>query len=145
MNEVIAFLITHWIASSLLAVLVVAYICVEFLYAESHASIPAKEVVNLINHDNAVILDIRTPEEFIAGHIISSLNIPLAELAGDINKIRKHALKSIIIVCTSGRDSSTPIKILKKEGFQNVFKLIGGIQGWASEGLPLKKGDKQNG
>jgi len=82
-------------------------------------------------HNGAVIIDVRTPGEFADGHAHGSVNIPLNEIAGQINKIKKYK-KPIITCCRSGARSGTAANILNNNGidsinggpWQNVAQLI---------------------
>lgn len=74
----------------------------------------------------AVIIDVRSIEEFKSGHISGSINIPLQDLATKINQLNKQ--KTIITCCASGMRSAAAKKILASKGFTDV--LNGG--GWYS-------------
>jgi len=76
--------------------------------------------------DGAVIIDVRSQDEFRNGHIPGSRNIPLNELPGKMNQLDKS--KTIITCCASGMRSSSAKGILKSNGFQHVQN--GG--GWTS-------------
>ncbi|MFM7359248.1 MAG: rhodanese-like domain-containing protein [Sediminibacterium sp.] len=76
--------------------------------------------------DGAVIIDVRSQDEFSSGHIPGSRNIPLNELPGKMNLLDKS--KTIITCCASGMRSSSAKGILKSNGFQHVHN--GG--GWTS-------------
>ncbi len=65
----------------------------------------------------AVIIDVRTPEEFRAGHIKQSVNIPLQVITGKIADLKKKN-KPIIAVCRSGARSGTAVGILKNAGME---------------------------
>ena len=93
----------------------------------------------LINHDEAVVLDVREDAEIIDGLIINSIHIPLTKLESQINKLEKHKNSKIIISCRSGNRSATACKQLKKLGFENVYNLQGGVLAWTSANLPLSK------
>lgn len=74
----------------------------------------------------ATIIDVRTPAEYVSGHIKGSQNIPLQQLSNKLPKIAKD--KPIITCCASGIRSATAKSILQSNGFENVYN--GG--GWAS-------------
>ncbi|AVR43994.1 sulfurtransferase [Christiangramia fulva] len=77
--------------------------------------------------NGAVIVDVRTKQEFASGHIKGSKNIPLDSLSGNLNKL-KNRNQSIITCCASGMRSASAKQILKSRGYQNVYN--GG--GWTS-------------
>lgn len=72
-----------------------------------------------IIENGAIVIDVRTPEEFAKGHIKGSLNIPLDE----INKALSWLQKDIpaVIVCASGSRSKNAVEILKANGFEKVY------------------------
>jgi phage shock protein E len=76
--------------------------------------------------NGAIILDVRSVEEFKSGHLSGAINIPLQVLATKINQLNKH--KTIIACCASGMRSAAAKKLLESKGFMNV--LNGG--GWYS-------------
>ena len=67
--------------------------------------------------DGAVILDVRTPEEYKAGHIKGSKNMPLNEIRANAEKIKKWNTK-VITVCRSGARSSSAKNILENQGIE---------------------------
>ena len=97
------------------------------------------EVTRLMNHETAVILDIRAVAENRKGHIIDSKHIPTEELSGRLDELDKHKQDHIIAYCRSGNRSIAACKILKKSGFENVYNLGGGILAWEDAKLPVTK------
>ena len=93
----------------------------------------------LINQNDALILDIRQDNEFKDGHIINSKHIPLAFLKDRINDLEAYKNKPIITVCRSGHRSTQACSSLKKAGFESVYNLAGGVLAWESANLPLTK------
>lgn len=76
--------------------------------------------------NGAVIIDVRSPQEFKSGHIVGSLNIPLPALKQSLDKISKE--KVVITCCASGMRSASAKSILKSAGYREVHN--GG--GWMS-------------
>jgi rhodanese-related sulfurtransferase len=87
--------------------------------------VPNIDYRDLVNN-GAQIIDVRTPGEFRAGHIVGSVNIPLQNLRTQINRIRKD--KPVITCCASGMRSASAKSILAAHGFVDVHN--GG--GWLS-------------
>jgi rhodanese-related sulfurtransferase len=85
-----------------------------------------------------VILDVREPGEWQAGHIDGAVHIPIGELGGRIGELPTDA--PIITVCRSGRRSGQVAKTLTKRGY-DATNLDGGLQSWQQQGLPLTAGD----
>lgn len=69
--------------------------------------------------NGAILLDVRTKEEYRQGHINNSINIPLDSLNSSLSKLEKDAV--IIAVCQSGMRSSNAVSLLKKNGFKEVY------------------------
>jgi rhodanese-related sulfurtransferase len=99
---------------------------------------PAEAILK-INHERALVLDVREDKEFAEGHIINSLHIPLGSIQQRLNELEKHKDKHIILNCRSGSRSNSACNILRKHGFENVFNLKGGVLAWQSANLPLSK------
>ena len=95
------------------------------------------EAVTMINRQNAVVLDIREKKEFEAGHVVQSFHIPLARLKQRLVELKKHRNKPIVVVCKMGQQSSDAVRTLKEGGFEQVYKLAGGITEWKAQSLPL--------
>lgn len=85
----------------------------------------SKQIKEFIDK-GAVIIDVRTHEEFAAGHINGSKNIPLQVISSKLNDIKKIN-KPIIVCCRSGMRSGQANSILKQNGIESIN---GG--GWAS-------------
>ncbi len=85
----------------------------------------------------AVVIDVRQPEEYREGHIAGSKLIPLGELNKRMNELPKN--KEIICVCASGSRSQSATKFLVDAGF-DAFNMNGGMYMWQRAKLPVKKG-----
>lgn len=95
---------------------------------------PAKVESMLAGNEPAVVLDVRTPEEYaFDGHIAGSRLMPLSAVS-----IRGHELPQdlpIICVCRSGARSQAACEILQQQGFTNVQNMSGGMIAWKQSGL----------
>jgi rhodanese-related sulfurtransferase len=85
----------------------------------------------------AVVIDVRQPEEYREGHIAGSKLIPLGELNKRMNELPKN--KEIICVCASGSRSQSATKFLIGAGY-TAFDMNGGMYMWQRAKLPVKKG-----
>jgi rhodanese-related sulfurtransferase len=90
-----------------------------------------------------VLLDVRTPSEFAAGHIANSLLIPVQELEARIAELEPYRGKTVIAYCRSGNRSGVAAGILGKHGFSAV-NMEGGMIQWKKENLPVATDDKRN-
>ena len=97
------------------------------------------EAVRLMNNDEVVVLDVREANEFSTGHINKASHIPMSALKKRINELEKYKNRHVLAYCRSGSRSNYACKVLKKEGFENVYNLSGGVMNWSSANLPLTK------
>ncbi len=74
--------------------------------------------------NNAVVIDVRTPEEYSMGHYKKSLNIPYNQIEQRIKDLEKYKNKTIILYCRSGRRAEIAKKMLESNGFKNVINGI---------------------
>jgi rhodanese-related sulfurtransferase len=95
--------------------------------------------LQLINHKNAVVLDVRESSEYDAGHVLNSKLLPLGKLKERMGELEKFKNRPIVVVCRSGNRSGTACFILGKQGFNQVYNLAGGVQAWQKSNLPLEK------
>lgn len=95
--------------------------------------------VNLINHEDAIILDVRENKEYQSGHILNSIHIPQSSLAKRITELEKYKSRPVIVGCRSGNRSAFACGLLKKQGFENVYNLSGGVMAWQNANLPLTR------
>ncbi len=102
-------------------------------------NISVAEATLLITRQEAQVVDVRETAEWSAGHIPNARHIALGHLAKHISELEKYKDKPVILVCASGNRSGTACNTLKKEGFQQVFNLQGGIRSWSDAGLPMTK------
>lgn len=98
------------------------------------------EVTRMINHDDAVLFDVRSGNDFNNAHIINSLNFPEPELDSREDTLQKYKKRAIIICCEHGNVSEKAARRLKNSGFNPVYCLKGGLSAWRSSNLPLTKG-----
>ncbi len=101
--------------------------------------IDTASAVQLINRQNAVILDVREPNEFAEGHLLNAKLIPLKKLAERVGELEKYRNKPILVVCRSGQRAGTGTSFLNKAGFTQTYSLSGGIIAWQKANLPLEK------
>jgi rhodanese-related sulfurtransferase len=103
------------------------------------ASISTLQATLLINQQNALVLDAREAAEYEKGHMLNARNIALGELQARAAEIEKHKAKPVIVVCDNDNRSGRAATALRKQGFEQVFTLSGGIGAWRQAGLPVEK------
>jgi rhodanese-related sulfurtransferase len=104
------------------------------------ANVNTLQATMMINKEDALVLDVREPAEFNAGHILNARNIPLAELEKRVGELSKWKDKPIVIACATGNRSSSALGVLKKQGYERAVNLAGGFAAWRQAGLPVGKG-----
>jgi len=97
------------------------------------------EAISMINHQDAVVLDIREDHELARGRILNSVHIPLSVLKSRLNQLERYKGKPIIVSCAHGNRSVRSCMILKKNGFEKIHNLKGGMSAWEEANLPLTK------
>ena len=97
------------------------------------------EVTQLINRGKTTVVDVRSAEEFAAGHLRDAKNIPLADLSTRIGELEKSKTRAVIVVCQSGARADKAVRQLAAAGFNDVVRLDGGIAAWQAAGLPIAK------
>jgi rhodanese-related sulfurtransferase len=137
MEQFVEFVTNHWMMVSALAIMFMALMWDSGQKAGPKVS--THEATALINSKNGLVLDIREKADYKAGHIVDSVNIGNAQLLSRIAELEKHKNDPIIVVCKTGQTASAASKILKDNGFAEVYRLSGGIMDWTNNNLPLVK------
>lgn len=102
-------------------------------------ALTASGAVQLINREKAVVVDVRSAEEFAAGHVVGAKNVPLDELESRLPGMVKNKALPVILFCASGARSSRAVAIAKKLGYEQVQSLGGGLKAWKEANLPVEK------
>ncbi len=97
------------------------------------------EALQLINHKDAIIVDVREEKEFTNGHLLNAKLIPLGTLKGRVGELEKYREHPILTVCRSGQRSRIAAAQLKNRGFTQAYSLVGGIVAWQKADLPVEK------
>jgi rhodanese-related sulfurtransferase len=97
------------------------------------------EAVQLINRQDALIVDVREPGEFKGGHIPNARNIPLGQVSQKLKDLEKFKDRPIIVSCQTGSRSAEAAAALMKAGFGQVYGLSGGMNAWQQANMPVEK------
>ena len=97
------------------------------------------QATHLINREEALVVDVREPNEFAAGHLLGAKNVPLARLDASGADLAKRKERPLIVYCDGGERSAKALAALKRQGFTRVANLSGGIVAWQQAGLPVEK------
>ena len=104
-------------------------------------NIEAAEAVKLINND-AVVIDLRSAESYGRGHIVNARNLGADEVPAKVTGIARDKSKPVVAVCDNGISSNRTVTELRKLGYESVYGLKGGMNGWIQAGLPVVTGKK---
>jgi rhodanese-related sulfurtransferase len=135
--QLIEFVGNHWMLFFALGVIL--GLLTYSLLVGSKGSVDALAATDLINHREALVVDVRPAADFAKGHIINAVNMPMNGFQKQIPTLHKHKDKPIVVNCRSGSQSSMACRQLRKEGFTEVYNLRGGILAWQSANLPLTR------
>lgn len=105
------------------------------------AALPAEVDVSTaaqLVQDGAFLLDVREPDEWVAGHVDGATLIPLGELAGRTSEVPQD--RQIVVMCRSGNRSAEGRDILLQAGFPSVTSMAGGINEWTAQGHAVVTG-----
>jgi rhodanese-related sulfurtransferase len=103
-------------------------------------SVTIAQATHLINREDAVMVDVRDPGDYGAGHILGARNLPLTRLeGGDPGELGKRKDKPLIVYDDGGERSGKAAAALRKQGFERVVNLTGGLGAWKQAGLPVEK------
>ena len=103
------------------------------------ATISSQKLVQLVNSENAIVIDVREANEYSEGHIVDAINIPFASFESRSDELNKYKDKPLIVACKMGQHSGSAGTILRKKGFTNVLRLTGGMAEWRGQNLPVVK------
>ncbi len=138
MKEYINFVIEHWLLSSAFVIVLVAFIINEIIHQlRGIPKCTSQQLVQMMNHQQATVIDLRDKADFRNGHIIDAKNI----VATDIKKSTAHfdKAKPIILVCANSQQPEKVALLLKAEGFTAVYCLRGGMSTWRADSMPVAK------
>jgi len=98
------------------------------------------QVTQMMNRGKATaVVDVRTAEEYAAGHLRDAKSMPLADLGNRIGELDKAKVKTVIVVDQTGNRAAKAERLLKSAGFADIYSLEGGVAAWTAAGLPLTK------
>jgi len=139
MEQLVQYISAHYylVGAAVLA-LVVVVTFESRLRMQGESAISAQDLIRLMNQ-GALVLDIRKPEEFAAGHVNGAKQLDSEKIlnAGETHKRFKD--KPVVVICDSGSLAAAAVRQLTRQGFTKAFTLRGGFTGWRAENLPVAK------
>ncbi|MEN3753143.1 rhodanese-like domain-containing protein [Mangrovibacter yixingensis] len=142
MQEIMQFVSRHPVLSIAWVGLLLAVLVTTFKGLASKVKVISRgQATQLINKEDALVVDVRQRDDFRKGHIANAINVLPNEIkAGNVGELEKHKNKPIIVVDANGMSSQELAGALSKAGFEHVTVLKEGIAGWSGENLPLVRG-----
>src|SRR3990167_3514910 len=126
--DVLSFLGSHFILTSLLVVALVWLIIEERAYQGfGGVRLSPEAVVDVLNREQGLVIDIRDANAYKSGHIAGALNVPVSEWERHLTKLEKHKERPLIVVCAQGQTALKRVTALNAAGYRTVYFLAGGI------------------
>jgi rhodanese-related sulfurtransferase len=95
-------------------------------------------VARQAKHDASLfVLDVRTPEEYAAGHVPGATNIPFDQVPARLAEVPKD--KDVVLYCRSGRRAGIAADTLAAAGYKRLFHLEGDMEGWTAQARPVER------
>ena len=133
------FISNHWeLWLALIILLIIILVYEAFSQKKKAKALTPAAAVALINHQDAVVVDLREQSAFQEGHIINSVQATPDDFS--TQKLSKYKGKPVILVCSRGLQSAPLATTLRTQGYTQTVVLEGGITAWQNAGLPLVKG-----
>lgn len=127
----------HWVLFAALGV-IVGLLTFTLIIGEK-GSVDPSAATMMINQRDAAVIDVRPAADFAKGHIINAVNVPMNGFKKQTAALSRHKDGPVIVNCRSGSQSQAACHVLRKEGFNEVYNLKGGIMAWEAANLPLTR------
>lgn len=108
-----------------------------FLFGPKVEEADVKQVVDALPEDGAVLVDVREPHEWRAGHAPQARHIPLQQLPMQLDTLPRNA--PVYLICRSGNRSHHAAAFLQRNGFERPVNVRGGMIAWERAGLPVER------
>lgn len=138
-NEYVKFALEHWELCLAFVVVFVYWIISEIQEMMGSHGISASHAVSLMNHHDAIVIDIRDAEHFKKGHILGAQSYPEKTILEKLGELKKYHDKKVILVDSNGQSSNRLLNKMIAHGFTEIFFLKNGMHAWTHEKLPVKR------
>lgn len=100
--------------------------------------IKPSDAAQMLSNGEAILIDVREPDEFRAEHIACAASMPLASLKESFGALNLSPQRKVIFQCLSGRRGEAACHLLEQaETGRAIYNLEGGINDWKEAGLPV--------
>jgi phage shock protein E len=86
-----------------------------------------------------IILDVRTPEEFAAGHVPGAINIPYTHLPARLSELSDAGDKDVVLYCATGVRAERAAQRMREQGYTRLLHLDGDMKAWDEKNRPKDK------
>jgi rhodanese-related sulfurtransferase len=139
MDHVLEYLSHHpWLSTATAVVVALVVVYEMRARAESLSSVTPQELIRLMNQ-GALLLDLRPPEQFQAGHLTGAKQMNGEQILKASDLLKKHKEKAVVVYDDSGSLSAAAVRQLTDQGFTRAFTLRGGLAAWRADNLPLSR------
>ena len=139
MERLIEYVTHHPLLAAALVVALVAVATYESrMRVSAFAAISSQDLIRLMNQ-GALVLDIRKPEEYAAGHVNGAKQLSSDKILTAGDNFKRFKDKPVVVYCDSGSLAGAAVRQLNQQGFTKAFTLRGGFAGWRAENLPVAK------
>lgn len=136
-SQLFEFVVHNWYL--FVALVVILGLLIHNLIVGERGNVDPLGATEMINHKDATVIDVRPAADFATGHIVNAINIPMNGFKNQMAVLGKYKGKPIIVNCKSGGQSTAACEHLRKQGFEEVYNLKGGVLAWQAANLPLSR------
>lgn len=139
MQDLTLFINNHPLLSLATLAIFALLLVVEFMRTKRRGSqLTPLQTTQMMNHDNAVVIDVRANDIYRKGHILDAQNMSAQEVKENTKKLEKLKGKPLIFICGTGHESQKLAASMQKQGY-NAYSLAGGLRAWLNAQMPLVK------
>lgn len=116
-------------------------VCTACSTGSDHATVitPAALMQQMATEQKPLIIDVRTAQEYNAGHVPSAINIPHTEIASRLAELTAHKDEPVVLYCQSGVRVRSAADALHQAGFTQILHLEGDMGGWQRGNFPQER------
>ena len=106
-------------------------------FSSSATTLSPYAATQLVNGGDAVFVDVRDEKEYKSGHLLNARNFPVAKLDERMHEIEKLKDHQLVVYCDNGMRTTKATSKLRKQGFEKLHTLAGGLAAWEKASLPV--------
>jgi rhodanese-related sulfurtransferase len=140
MDRLLEYLSHHpWLATNTVVLAAVIVVYEMRARSESLVAVSPQEVIRLMNQ-GALVLDLRPPEQYQAGHVAGARQMGSDEILKAAETLKRHKEKTVVVYDDSGSLGPAAVRQLTAQGFTRAVALRGGLAAWRADNLPVTRG-----